>query len=636
MNIQLNNTAKIRKKVRKPDKSPMKMGKALLCSFLLSLVGVLIQSIVQNGFFDWMHFVYVIYPAVVLLNALPIFLIITLFYYSFGKIWIGCIVAYLPLVILNIANYYKTVFRDEPLKVSDLQLVGEMSNITQNYEIKITFSIVIAVIFAIAVTIYAAKRCRTQKINMPVKIIGAMTTVCCMILSYVLIYGNSSIYNGIPTFAEEYHDTSMAQHHGMLYTLLNSSNSTKYKMPEEYTDEYAAQLLSENASAPIATEKNEKINVIAIMGEAFFDVRRGSKVELEEGINPYGNYDEIKELSYHGKLVVPGYGGSTESTEFEFLTGASQYLLDSSMPTAYKTYITQPTYGLVQYFKDNGYSSVAFHPGYPWFYNRKIAYEKLGFDKFVSRDDMSWDTPEFNGYILDSVAAEWIINEYVDHYEANPQTPYFNFTVTIENHGPYTVSENNKKTLYKRPKKMSDENYNIINNYLNGIYDTDMLLGEIFAFAKTREEPVAILFFGDHLPFLDEENECFDALGYSVSHKTDKGLTNKYMVEYLMWCNNAAEEIIGDVKKGEGPTISSNFLGTELLNYLGMEKSPFFNYVEKVQETANVISPKYFMMNGRRVKNFQTGITDDERKILRNYKCLQYYNLRRYAKVDKP
>ena len=190
--------------------------------------------------------------------------------------------------------------------------------------------------------------------------------------------------------------------------------------------------------------------------------------------------------------------------------------------------------------------------------------------------------------------------------------------------------------IYKRPKGMSDENYTVMNNYLNGVEDTDMLIGEICAFAKTREEPVAVVFFGDHLPFLDEELECFEAIGYSIDYKKEEGLTNKHMVEYLMWCNEAAEDIIGDVKRGEGPEISSNFLGTEFLNYLGMEKSPYFNYVEKVQETANVISSRYFMMNGKRVENFQTGITEEERKVLRNYKCLQYYNLRRYAKVDKP
>ena len=102
-----------------------------------------------------------------------------------------------------------------------------------------------------------------------------------------------------------------------------------------------------------------------------------------------------------------------------------------------------------------------------------------------------------------------------------------------------------------------------------------------------------------------------------------------------MWCNDAAKGIIGDVKTGKGPDISSNFLGNEFLNYLGVDKPAYYNFIDKVQETATVISPKYFIMDGKYVDDFQNDISDEDRKVLRDYKCLQYYNLRRYAKVDK-
>ena len=375
------------------DISALSLKRSMLMITILSLASVLVQSFIQNGFFSYMHFVYIIYPAIVVLNALPVFLTILLFYFAFGKIWIGTLVAYLPLVILNIANYFKTVFRDEPLKMSDLALISEMKSITQNYEFKISLGIIVGVILGVFLICYAAKRFKSEKLKASVKIVGIAATICLMLVSYKFVYTNRHLYQKIPTFAIEYHDTDMAKHHGHLYSLLVSAKSSTYKMPDGYSDEKVQQILAESVSAPAVTDNKEKINVIAIMGEAFFDVTRGGVAQFVEGADPYKNYHRLKTEGYHGKMIVPGFGGSTETTEFEFLTGASQYALDESMPTAYKTYATQPSYGLVQYFKDEGYDAVALHPGYEWFYNRRTAYSYIGFDDFISREDMDEDAP---------------------------------------------------------------------------------------------------------------------------------------------------------------------------------------------------------------------------------------------------
>ncbi len=602
-----------------------------LAILLMSLAGFLIQSVIQNGVFSHMHFLYIFYPAVVVLNILPVFLVTTLFYFITGRIWIGCVISYLPLILLNIANYYKTFFRDEPLKVSDISLISEMNNITQNYELKLSFGIVIGVLLGIAAVIFAVKYLKSAKLKIWFKVIGVMTTLCCMILSYNFIYTDKQLYEDIPTFAIEFYDTDMTNHHGLLYSLLVSADSSTYTIPEGYSDEIAENVLVEYASAT-GTQTDEKINVLAIMGEAFFDVTRGGVAQFENGINPYENYEKIKSEGYSGKLIVPGFGGSTESSEFEFLTGANQFLLDSSMPTAYKTYITQPAYSLVRHFKDEGYKAIAMHPGYGWFYNRNSVYTNLGFDDYISREDMSENPPQIYGYIEDSFTTEQIINKYLEHYEQSPDTPYFNFTVTIQNHGPYPDFDQGREKIYSRPENLSDENYHVINNYLNGIKATDKLLGDVCAFADSREEPVAVLFFGDHLPYLDENIECFNVLGYNISHRNDEGLENKYKVEYVMWCNDAAKEVIkksrGAVKRGEGPEISANFLGTELLDYLGMEKPAYFNFVDSVRDNVNVISPHYYKSGNDKIAQPE----GEAAEMLEKYRILQYYNLRRYDK----
>ena len=614
------------------NKEPIGMGKSLVWALIISLVGFFIQSVLQNGLFSVMHFVYIIYPAVLLFNILPIFLVVTLFYFMTNRLWIGTIVAYIPLVLLNIANYYKVLFRDEPLKLSDIKLINEMGNITQNYEFKIPIGIIFGVLASVAAIILFAKFIKFQKIKWQIKSVGVVISLGCMVLSYQFIYTNKTLYEAIPTFAVEYHDTSMTNHHGMLYSLLISSQSAKYEMPKEYTDELAEKILSENKGEPAEVKNNKKINVIAIMGEAFFDVNNGNGVQFENGENPYKNFERIKKEGYYGNLIVSGFGGSTESTEFEFLTGANLYLLSENLPTAYKTYITENAYSLVNFFKDNGYDTVALHPGYGWFYNRQSAYPRIGFDSFISRENMDEDAPRIYGYIEDEYTTEQIIKSYENHFNINPQKPYFNFTITIQNHGPYPDFDYGRDIIYKRPENISDENYYIINNYLNGVRDTDELLGSICDFASQRQEPVAVVFFGDHLPKLDNENVCYEALGYNIKPETQDGIKNKYTVEYVIWSNEAAKEVIkeniGKIKKGKGPEISSNYLGVELLDYMGMQKSEFFNFVSQAEKQVNVISSNYYQKGDEKMHKLNA----EDEEIMSKYKILQYYNLRKYNK----
>lgn len=614
------------------NRQPVDLGKSLIWALIISLVGFFIQSILQNGLFSVMHFVYLIYPAVLIFNLLPVFLIISFFYFLTNRLWIGTIIAYIPLVVMNISNYYKVLFRDEPLKMSDLQLINEMGNITQNYEFSLSIGLMVGVAFAIATVVFAIKFVKSQKIKWNLRAPLAAVTVVCMFLSYQFIYTNKQLYDNIPTFAVEYHDTSVVNHRGLLYSFLISSQSAKYEMPEGYTDELAEIIISENELSQATVKNDKKINVIAIMGEAFFDVNNGSGVGFENGENPYKNFERIKSEGYYGNLIVSGFGGSTESTEFEFLTGANLYLLSENLPTAYKTYITENAYSLVNYFKDSGYDTLALHPGYGWFYNRKSAYPRIGFDRFLSREDMDEDAPRIYGYIEDEYTVEQIIGNYEKHYNENPDTPYFNFTITIQNHGPYPEIDYGRDVIYTRPENISDENYHIINNYLNGVRDTDELLGSVCDFAAEREEPVVVLFFGDHLPKLDNENVCYEILGYNVKPETQDGIKNKYTTEYVMWSNQAAQEIIKEnnvkVKKGKGPEISSNYLGVELLDYMGMKKSGFFNFVSQVEKSVNVISSNYYQ-TGDKITH-KLGAEDNE--LLEKYKILQYYNLRSYNK----
>ena len=84
--------------------------------------------------------------------------------------------------------------------------------------------------------------------------------------------------------------------------------------------------------------------------------------------------------------------------------------------------------------------------------------------------------------------------------------PYFNLSVTYQNHGPYTTNK-----LFDVPYILEQDNYteyeyNIFNNYLSGIKKTGEELEKLIKKVNDLDEPCVVVAFGDHKPWLGEEN----------------------------------------------------------------------------------------------------------------------------------
>src|SRR5699024_7999914 len=76
--------------------------------------------------------------------------------------------------------------------------------------------------------------------------------------------------------------------------------------------------------------------------------------------------------------------GGTGKTEFEFLTGTSMRMFNS---TPYVVLGKKLDASMVEPLESQGYKTAAIHPFIPTNYNREVAYEAMGFDRFLSFDD---------------------------------------------------------------------------------------------------------------------------------------------------------------------------------------------------------------------------------------------------------
>jgi len=603
---------------------------SFLIVFLMTTGLLVFQTVMQNGNDFEAYMSQLRHPYVLVGNFVPVFVMLSVLFLLTNSIRWSFVPTALVLNILLIINHYKIIFRDVPLKPADMTLGKEMVSIIQNYTIPFSWRVVLCTAALWLVGIFVICCVRNKKTGLLVRLSAALVFIAGFACMYKFFYTNENIYNIANTEADEYYEATGWNYKGFVYSFVSnmSIDTYRYNPPEGYSDSEARSILAEYDNA--VSDPDKMPNIIAIMSEAYFDIEAAEDAQFYESPNP--NFTALKKESQYGHIVVPGFAGDTAATEFEFLTGASLYLINREKPAAYKTCITKDVYGLPRMLKDAGYDTLAIHPGEPWFYNRHSVYPKMGFDSFISKEDLPEDTETINNYVSDRETADLIIDNYKKHLKEKPDKRYFNFTVTIQNHGPYSPYGTWRSPVYVRPDGMEESLYNIINNYTHGHQDADALLGKVTDFLRTVEEPTVLIFFGDHLPYLDAQYKAYEYLGYKVNGG-GSGLEeyhNRFLTPYIIWSNDAARELIeengGEVPVGDDGDISSNFLPVKLLNYMNVKLPRYFAFTEDVMNISEVIGSDYFVVNGEKVN----AVSDDIYREYIRYRILQYYNLMRY------
>ena len=601
-------------------KFTLSFNKSLLLIALLSLILVVSQSVIQNGIDLAVYWFQLTNPIIIVLNFLPIFVLMTFVFCITNSIWKSFFTTSLPVMLLLIINYYKSYFLDAPLVLGDIAQAFEALSIAQNYTLTFSLKIFLICVLLLFVLIFLILRVKSSKKSKEQTITTILILTLIATISYYFVYSNQYIYENVAIPVNPFYDVGIVNSKGLIYSLISKTElDVTYNAPEGYSKEVAENILN---NYTVSTKNTSTPNVIAIMSEAFFDPQTATNIEFYS--NPLTNYNNLKKEAYYGNIVVPGFAGSTASTEFEFLTGMNVFSIDSAMPNIYKTHITQPIYSIVDLFKSLDYTTLAIHPGESWFYNRKNVYNDLGFDASIFKSDLPKDTPKTNYYINDSVTSNLIIENYEKHLETDPGKNYFNLTVTIQNHGPYMDYETERPAILKKPDNVSDKLYNVLNNYMLGLSDADKMLGDIANYINTLDEPTVLIFFGDHLPFFDSELLGYEAIGYDITSNNLESLKQKYTTPFLIWGNDAF--INENTLKGYAGDISSNYLANKLLEYIDIS-SPFFEFTKMLEKKINIIAPNYFEVDNKLV----TKLDDETTKLLKQYRILEYYNLKERA-----
>ena len=516
------------------------------------------------------------------------------------------VITHVLCFVWGIANYYVSLFRGTPILPWDFTALGTAAAVADSYRFSLNLQMVVCLLLLAGMIFLLRKQLLRGRFRPSQKRLRLRAGYLCAIAAcaYPVLHPAALETFGIQT--DVWDQSGSYSQDGALAVFLRNTQFMSVEEPQDPSAENIERIAAGVTEKEPAVSTDTRPNIVAIMNESWADFEDFGNLSLSESVTDY--IDSLDNLIF-GHTYTSVFGAGTSASEFEFLTGNSMAFLPSgSIP--YQQYILEPSASLASLLRENGYRTLAFHPGERTSWQRNQAYPLLGFDEFKCVEDMDVPVTEEHGYVSDQSSFSQIIYEF-EHKD--PEERLFLFNVTIQNHGSYTVED------YPAEVQLTDEpgKYPMAEQYLTLANKTDEAFRLLVDYFSQQEEPTIILMFGDHQPSV--EQEFLDkAYGVTQDQMTMEQYMGKYKTPFLIWANY-------DLPDDEIPTTSLNFLGQYLLSYAGIENSLYENYLQNFQEVLPAMTfVGYIDQNGKAYSHLEQ---NEYTTLIEDYRTLAYDNL---------
>lgn len=565
-------------------------------------------------------------PLVLLLNFIPIFLTGILFQGIFGRRRFALILNSLFYLIFFTVHRTKVIYRNAPFRISDLALSFEALKMSQNSYKPDSTSIIIFIV-SLFILIFLSRFFKSEKLRVRDRLIGILSIIISSVLLFNFVYSKDKIYNSLPLNGNVFNLIDHFNSKGFNYTFLFNLKKSFVRPPEGYDKKEMEKRERVDHGEDISVIKyNPRPNIIWIMGEAFTDLSQDEHFSFAPGNDPNENFKKLQKNSImHGRIVTPSFGGGTGDTEFDVLTGALTIDCAPDESFAFNA-IKRDVSSLPRLFNTIGYKTMAFHPGFAWFYGRQDVYPKLGFQDNFFLENI--DQPEMKGgYVSERQFSEIFRSRFLQALE-NSDEPIFSYGLDIQNHGPYFYDKYGKNLPYQCKVTLSEEAANNFGSYFLGVKDMDIMLGEVYDMIMSLEEPTIMVFYGDHLPGLGSDPSAFDEIGIKLSHDDLEKEIEFYSTPYVILANESGRAFLNreNVEIQDGNAVSANYLPSMVLDMLNYNKvDNFFIYNSEMRKKLPIIS-RNFVFDG--VNTYpRNEVKGEAKEAYEDYKKYEYFRI---------
>ncbi len=239
--------------------------------------------------------------------------------------------------------------------------------------------------------------------------------------------------------------------------------------------------------------------------------------------------------------------------------------------------------------QNGGYSSAVFHGNNASFWNRNNVYKNMGYQYFFDASYYDTSGDKAMGYGLKD---KLLFYDSVPYLE-KMQQPFYAKYITVTNHFPYSLDDEDKDPNFVTTDTDSD----VVNGYFETNHYLDQSIGEFYNYLKKSGlyDNSIIVLYGDHYGISNSENkELASVLGKDPNEWTDYDNAQLQRVPFMInipgWHGGGINHTYG----GEIDVMPT------LLHLLGVDSKKY------VQLGQDLLSPKRSQVVAFRDKDFVT------------------------------
>ena len=523
------------------------------------------------------------------------------------------IITWTLTLVLGMTNYFVRAFRGVPVLVQDIMSIGTAKNVAAGYIYEIDMWVLwgVALFAAAAGTMLGIKPYKGVRLKR--RFIPVLIGVAGLIFGYWFFVQTEIVaQSGVQD--SQWKPQLFYRKNGTALSFLTSWKYIKTEKPKGYSVDRVKKLTkdykSDTTSKDAATKKKMP-NIICIMNESLADFSYDGELKTTEDYMPY--LRALKKDTVRGQLFVSIEGANTANSEFEFLTGNNMaFFAPRAVP--YNTLLKGELPSLTRTLKMQGYSGCnAYHPYKRDGWNRPNVYASLGFKDFYSEEHYK-NAVYTRNFVSDASDMRQIIKDF-EAEKKKTKAPYYQFNVTVQNHGGYVGQRGviDAKVKVTTSGLSTEEN----NQYITLAKQSDDALKELIEHYKRVKEPTVVLMFGDHQPPLVEQ--FYETLfKKKMSEFTTEDTANWYSTPYVIWANY-------DIKEKADEDMSCNYLSSYLLDMIGADVTGYNKYLMNLRKKLPVVTAMFY--KGDDGKLYDINQKSKYSKNLNDYSVIQYNEL---------
>ena len=521
---------------------------------------------------------------------------------TLGMAVLGCV----PCAV----NFYTLQLRGEPFLPWDLAQVSEAAGVASAAGIKIQTSMIVTVVVELALMAasFFLYRGRHKQRWLP-RVAGSAATAAALCLLIFGVYLQPAVCQAVGIVADPWMQDRYYRYYGVVTGFMTNLSNLEIDKPDGYSEEAVDAILDnvdesqKFSTSPLyptsyaaTTAKDEQVKkptIIYVMDESYWDVSELEQYGIKFDTDVSANLHALQQTSAYGRAYSPSFGGGTCDVEFEALTGYSASFLPSGSKP-YQQHVTKPMFALPSYLKTQGYQTAAVHCFWAKYWSRDTAYPNLGLDDFISLEDMHGVTKVrkhywTNGLVTDDSMADQIIGQY-EKMKASSDEPVFLHAVTMQNHTNYNKDnypDDQRVKVLEHPAGMKASTVGALEDFATGIRDADAMMGKLTAYFSQVDEPVILVFWGDHYNPIDSNYDVYTTTGYASDSSADPRL---HQTTLLMWSNYSDAQV-------DLGTIAAYDISPVMMNLYGLQQPLYFQFLNRQLRVASRACTRGVTMN---------------------------------------